>query len=157
MGETTRTAAHHSKDLAKFMRGLAPGDQHSDKQIWFDARRSRLRRFDWCKRLAEGPLWDDHETVARRLVTMRLKGDPGPWFENSAVRTVGEQLCAEGGRWLMILVAHRAQYIADPMSQAEDRLTAFREGHTVTGAIVTEGLLVRELEYGWAGICGWQH
>lgn len=143
-----------------------------EAQTWFEgevmmigdrAHQTQLRS------LAQRPLVKPYEDVARALLEL-LRGLPdGKITASSEVRAIGEQLCASGGslrssggRWLMVLVAERVAYLADPEWRAkrDERIRMLRaqaeaEGRRIGG--MSSGPFVRELEYAWDGICGWQH
>lgn len=116
-------------------------------------------REDRALHLAEATLRRRHEATAARLAHLLAHHRPGE--EPASVRAVGERLGVEGGRWLMVLVAHRAQYLSDPhwrykQDKAVQRIRELLGSTTNLGGTIGDGPIVRRLEYAWDGICGWR-
>ena len=76
---------------------------------------------------AQHDLGGEDEQLARRLV--QLQREQEPTAAKAEIRKIGENLGANGGSDRMARVAYRVEYL---------------------------GGSSRQLEYDWAGICGWQ-
>ena len=76
---------------------------------------------------AQSDLGGENESFAQRLVY--LQSQSGDATAKTEIRRIGEQLGDNGGHGRMALVAYRVEYL---------------------------GGSSRQLEYAWAGICGWR-
>ncbi len=141
-----------SAALHDFLAELVPGDST------IGDRNAGRRREDTALALARSPLLPGHEAQADYLASV-LRYDTEADLPPK-VRQIGESLGREGGRWLMVLVAHRAQHLADPHWH-ERRSASLAQAVDLFGGQVTiltgsGGPVVRRLEHAWDGVCGWQ-
>lgn len=117
---------------------------------------TRDRRAVIVQALSQHPLAPEQEDQASFLASVlypHAEGDLPP-----KVRQIGESLGREGGRWLLQLVAYRAQQLADPCWR-ERRAAMWVELVDKYGdrASLTAGdgaPVIRLLENAWTGICG---
>ncbi|MFI0454165.1 hypothetical protein [Actinomadura sp. 6N118] len=119
--------AEHAELLAKVKPLLHPGD---DRGSWSNPDGGFLA--EATALLATRPLdqeWDQSATTAAELCRARNEGDEQGAAE---LRRLGEALGEQGGRWFMVLVAHRA-------------------------SVLDRRVRVRDFEFAWDGICGWEH
>ncbi|MCG8915863.1 hypothetical protein L6E12_08695 [Actinokineospora sp. PR83] len=145
--------------LAAFLADLRP-----HQPVTFDSPTANARH-EAAARLAPHPLTAELESTARELVgaTLRAREERKAGREGNAVaevRAIGARLGAQGGGFLMVLVAHRAQYVFDPDWRAA-RAEALRRlqeqlGGEVSAVLTSGGPLVAVIEGCWAGICGWE-
>jgi hypothetical protein len=162
-----RRESAHERNLIIFMARLTPRDENSNPMEHYSAMSydpavvqvcDTWDRDLQCIRLAEGPLEPDDEDVAKSIALL-LTSEHLDRHKNDIVHKIGQLLCAKGGRWLMMLVACRAQYISDPTWRVkwEAYTTALRESAGGNVDVVADaGSIIRELEYAWNGICGWK-
>ncbi|EWC58762.1 hypothetical protein UO65_5939 [Actinokineospora spheciospongiae] len=152
-------AAPPGPGLAAFLADLRPHEP-----VTFDSPTAKARH-DAVVRLAPHPLTAELENTARELVgvTLRAYKEKRAGHEGNAVtevRAIGARLGAQGGGFLMVLVAHRAQYLLDPDWRAAraGALRRLREqsGGEMAAVLTSGGPLVAVIEGCWADICGWQ-
>lgn len=141
-------------ELAEFLATLIPGESLT----FDDAGRQRHRTI---AQLAPHPLPEHHETTAELLARRVSDADSGgTWArrrKRAIVREIGEQLGAEGGGFLMVLIAHRAQYINESDWRAKQDQEIARLRQIGAFAVLSAGgPLVGKIENEWHGICGWE-
>lgn len=97
------------------------------------------------------------ETPARELASLfprppvRAISDE----DRPRVREIGEALSERGGHMAMVLVAWRAQHLHDPFWRIDGVSSLFDVSFGDGNGILSDGPLIRVLEYRWEGICGW--
>lgn len=141
-------------ELAEFLATLVPGES-----LTFDS--AGRQRHQAVAQLAPHPLPERHEAtaelLARRVTEAEAAGPLSRRRKHALVREIGEQLGAEGGGFLMVLIAHRAQYIHDPDWRAnQDRQIARLREIGAFAVLSAGGPLVSKIENEWHGICGWE-
>lgn len=148
---TTGPHQDQAPDLDRFLAELRPNEE-----LIYDDRGDALHRM--VPQLAADPLPDDLELKAA-LLARAVSGTDAP-ADPEATRAIGLGLAAQGGAFLMVLVAHRAQYIQDPQWKAKreeiKRIVAMQEHGPMAMALSAGGPLVARIERDWDGICGWQ-
>jgi hypothetical protein len=144
----------HQAELLKFLATLVPGETLT----FDDAGRQRHRA---VAEFAPHPLPEHYEATAQLLARRASEAEFGGALarrrKRAIVREIGKQLGAEGGGFLMVLIAHRAQYIKDPDWRAkQDRYIARLRATGAIAVLSVGGPLVGKIENSWHGICGWE-
>ncbi|CAM3889885.1 hypothetical protein KIPE111705_29910 [Kibdelosporangium persicum] len=140
-------------ELEDFLAALVPGEP-----VTFDG--PGRERHHAAARLAASALRDDHEALAVELagaMERRRRWRTTRQQLTRSIRQMGKRLGAEGGGFLMVLVAQRAQYVHDPEWKAkQDEYIAKVRAIGAAAIVSAGGPLVGQIEKVWAGICGWE-